>query len=300
MALFDARVSPAHHLDQAAHICLLRWLGWSPVNVERLPYAALVALCKQLHLEVPSGGLKPLAARTSRFHAQRAREHLGWRKYTAAVEHSLSEWLKSLAAEHDQGSVLLDGLLRHLYQQKIVRPGLSRLERLVVTTRTAVRAEIAKAINAQLTAEQKKQLDNLVIASTGETQLPLQRFKETPPKATGPQLLSVLKKIEAIRTIGLDKLDLSGVHPNRVKLLAQRAKRRENWTTARLRPEQRYPLLVCFLDQALPGLIDLAVQIHGEIIHRTFQQAEKKRNDAVLQRGRSLNNKVLAWFILSH
>lgn len=104
LTLLDPHAKPAHHLDQAAHICLLRWLGWSPVSVDRLPHAALVALCRQLHLQVPIGSLKPPAPRTSRLHAQRVREHLGWRKYTAEVERSLGEWLKSLAAEHDRSS----------------------------------------------------------------------------------------------------------------------------------------------------------------------------------------------------
>ena len=141
----------------------MRWLGWSPVRVDRLPHTALVALCRQLHVQVPTDGLEPPAPRTSRLHAQRAREHLGWRKYTAEAERSLGEWLKPLAVEHDRGSVLLDRLLRHLYQERIVRPGLSRLERLVETTRTAAREEIAAAINAQLTVEQKRQLDDLLV-----------------------------------------------------------------------------------------------------------------------------------------
>jgi hypothetical protein len=85
----DFRMKPSHRLDQAAHICLLRWLGWSPVGVDRLPARVLVVLCKQLDLEVPSGDLDPPPARTSRQHAQYAREHLGWRKYTAQLEPSL-------------------------------------------------------------------------------------------------------------------------------------------------------------------------------------------------------------------
>jgi hypothetical protein len=217
LALLDPYASANHHLDQAAHICLLRWLGWSPARVDRLPRAALVALCRQLHAQVPVDGLEPPAPRTSRLHAQRAREHLGWRKYTAEVGHSLGEWLKLLAAEHDRGAVLLEGLLRHLYQEQIVRPGLSRLERLVETTRTAVREEIAAAINAQLTIEQKMQLDNLLVVPASETRSPLQRLKETPPKSSRPHLLAVLDKVEATRAIGLDKLDLGQIHPNRIK-----------------------------------------------------------------------------------
>jgi len=86
LALLSPYANFDHHLDQAAHICLLRWLGWSPVRVDRLPYTALVALCRQLRVQPSTDGFKPPAARTSRLHAQRAREHLGWRKYTAGVE----------------------------------------------------------------------------------------------------------------------------------------------------------------------------------------------------------------------
>ena len=45
LGLVDPFSEPAHRLDQAAHICLWRWLGWSPVNVDRLPHTALIALC---------------------------------------------------------------------------------------------------------------------------------------------------------------------------------------------------------------------------------------------------------------
>jgi hypothetical protein len=228
LALLDPHAKPAHHLDQAAHVCLLRWLGWSPVRVDRLPHAALVALCRQLNLEVPIDGLKPPAPRTNRLHAQRVREHLGWRKYAAQVERSLGEWLRPLAEEHDRGTVLLDGLLRHLYQEQIARPGLSRLERLIETTCTAVRDEITAMVNAQLTTEQKRQLDDLLVVPVDEIHSPLQRLKETPPKASRPHVLATLAKVEAIRAIGLDDLDLGRVHPNRVKLLAQRTRRRTN------------------------------------------------------------------------
>jgi hypothetical protein len=260
LALFDPRVSPSHHLDQAAHICLLRWLGWSPVRVDRLPRTAFVALCEQLRIRVPDD-LEPPSPRTSRLHAQRAREYLGWHKYTDTLERSLGEWLKPLAEEYDRSSVLLDVLLRHLYQERVVRPGLTRLERLVEAVRVAVAKEIAQTINSQLTAEQKRQMDDLVVVPTGETRSPLQRFKETPSKASRPQLLAVLEKIESIRAIGLESIDLSSTHPNRVKLMALRARRRENWSTARLKPEHRYPLLTCFL--AHPAVVVVGFQPQG-------------------------------------
>jgi hypothetical protein len=76
MKLIDLRDGPEQRLDQAAHIGLLRWLGWSPVRVDRLPPVALLALCEQLQIRVPDD-LNPPAERTSRKHARLARGHLG-------------------------------------------------------------------------------------------------------------------------------------------------------------------------------------------------------------------------------
>ena len=140
--------------------------------------------------------------------------------------------------------MLLDAVLRHLYCEKIARPGLTVLERLVGSVRSAATDRVAQTINPQLTTEQKEQLDEMVVVPAGETRSHFQCLKETPSKASRPQLLAVLEKIESIRAIELESLDLSSVHPNRVKLMARRARRRENWSTARLRPEHRYPLLV--------------------------------------------------------
>src|ERR1035437_4657188 len=106
LALIDPRLNLVYRFDQAAHICLLRWLGWSPVRVDRLPELARVALTQQLEISVEY--LDPPAAWTSRLHADRARGHLGWHKYTESTERSLREWLEPLAEEHDYAHALFE------------------------------------------------------------------------------------------------------------------------------------------------------------------------------------------------
>ena len=64
LALIDPRLQPAFRFDQAAHICLLRWLGWSPVKVEHLPEVAQAVLRRQLG--IPVINWNPPADRTSR------------------------------------------------------------------------------------------------------------------------------------------------------------------------------------------------------------------------------------------
>lgn len=106
---------------------------------------------------------------------------------------------------------MFDALLQHLYREKIVRPGLSRLERLVATVRAAVNDEIAQTVSSQLSEKQKEQLDTLLVVPMGETLSPWQRLKEPPSGVSRNVLLDVLQKIESIRAFKLDALDLSKI-----------------------------------------------------------------------------------------
>jgi len=224
------------------------------------------------------------------------------KKYSSEMECTLTKWLMQLAEEQDQGSVLFHVLCGRLYQENVVRPGLAYLERLVESVRNSVRERIAQEVNSNLTLKQKNKLDELLIVQPGETMSHFQYFKETPKRASGNELIDVLEKIESIRSLDLPPLNLNEgiIHPNRVKLLARRAKQRTIWTTAQLRPQQRYPLLVCFLDQALHDYVDLAVTIYIETIKSIFQRAETKRDKETLERGKSLNDKVLILSRLAH
>ena len=302
LSIIDQRLKPSYRLDQAAHICILRWLGWSPVAIDRLPEKARIMLCQQLSLEINEVNSQPRAERTNRLHAENARNLLEWKKYSTEMERSLTEWLTPLAEEQDQGSVLFQALCGHLYQEKIVRPGIAFLERLVELVRNTIRDRITKEIISKLATEQKKKLDELLIVSPGETMSRFQYFKETPKRASGNELVDVLDKIVDIRSIGLPNLLTNEgiIHPNRVKLLARRAKQRTNWFAAHIRPQHRYLLMVCFLDQALHEYVDLAVTIYIETIKSIFQRAETKRDKETLERGKSLNDKVIILGRLAH
>ena len=295
LAAIDSREDAQYRLDQAAHFCVLRWLGWSPVTIHQLPEEATSILCQQLRLEPLVGIWQPPAERTSRIHAERARKLLGWSKYNDTAEQSLVVWLAELAEEQDQGSVLFEALCKHLYDLRIVRPGLARLERLVEVTRNTIRDRISVLINSHLSLLQKEKLDGLLVVQQGELLSPLQRLKETPKRASGNELLIVIERIAVIRSFGLTDLKLSdlGIHPNRIKVLARRAKQRTNWFAAQLRPAYRYLLLVCFLDQALHEYVDLAMLIYLETIHSIFQRATTKRDKEVLEQGQRMNDKVL-------
>ena len=295
-SIIDPRLEISFRFDQAAHICILRWLGWSPVAVDRLPEKAQMVLCQQLSFEISRLHLQPPSERSSRRHAENARVYLGWKKYSSEMEQSLIEWITPMAEGQDQGSVLFQALCSRLYQEQIVRPGLAYLERLVELVRNTVRERIAHEIISKMRQEQMNKLDELLVVQPGETTSRFQYFKATPKRASGNELIEVLERVEAIRGLCLPHIDLlneGSIHPNRVKILARRAKQRTNWDTARLLPQQRYLLLVCFFDQTLHDYVDLAVSIYVETIKSIFQRAETKRDKEIMERGKTLNDKVI-------
>lgn len=178
-------------------------------------------------------------------------------------------------------------------EEKIVRPGTSTLERLVTQVHEQAKDRVQNAVGAQLGEAQRQALDALLEVPSGQTASRLQWLKAPPPNATAKNLLEWLEKVEVCRSLGADRLDLTSLHPNRVKLLARRARRRSNLTIARADARERYALLACFLHESLRDLTDQAIEMHTQLIGRTFRRAEGKRDKEFARKGKTINEKVL-------
>ena len=282
----------AHRFGFALQICYLRWLGRFPDNVKAAPAATLQFLSDQLDL--PSEALSEYSEQTriARIHRERICQHLGYRDFSCYHEEAAA-WLLPLAREHDFARRLLDALIEHLRQEKIVRPGISTLERLVTQVRDQAQDEIQDAIEAQLSEIQQQSLDTLLQVPSGETFSRLQWLKAPPPKAMAKSLLEWLEKIEACRSLGIDQLDLTSLHPNRLKLLARRARRKSNSALAGMGASERHTLLACLLHENLHDLTDQAIEMHAQLIGRTFRRAAGRRDKEFAKKGKRINEKVL-------
>ena len=61
--------------------------------------------------------------------------YLGFRRFHPDDQDALQAWLLERALEHDKPTLLLHMACEHLKQQKLMRPGVTILERLVVAAR---------------------------------------------------------------------------------------------------------------------------------------------------------------------
>ena len=99
-------------------------------------------------------------------------------------------------------------------------------------------------------------LDGLLVpdASRAGTALDL-----APPPAVSNSPKAILRnieKLEFLKGAGVADWALDGLSPNRLKRLAQIARRATGQALQRMPEERRYPLLVAFLHQSLVDITD--------------------------------------------
>jgi len=195
-------------------------------------------------------------SQTRTAHLQDILAHLGFRKAHSNTLRSLKAWLVERALEHDRPTLLFQLACEKLRTDKIVRPGLTCLERLVVTARQQAQQETFRLLAPLLSGACKALLDSLLVpdASRGETAL---SWLRRPAVSNSPKaILHNLDKLGFLIRAGVTAWKLSDLSPNRLKRLAQIARRATGQAIQRMPEERRYPLLVAFLQQSLLDIVD--------------------------------------------
>ena len=129
------------------------------------------------------------------------------------------------ALEHDRPTLLLRLACEHLLGLRIERPGVTHLERLIAAARQRAQQETYRRLAPILTRDCKARLDGLltVDAATGRSNLAW--LQQSAATYTPPMILATLEKRACCRRWGVDRWDVSSLTPNRLKFLAQIARR---------------------------------------------------------------------------
>ena len=125
---------------------------------------------------------------------------------------TLSYWLLERALEHDKPSLLLQQLCEKLYQEKIVRPGITRLEKMVATARSQAQTETYKRVSPLLTPEHKKFLDDLLVIDETTNRTRHAWLIKGATSNTASAMLFCLDKLAFLRKQKIDQWNLSLLH----------------------------------------------------------------------------------------
>src|SRR5713226_2432571 len=167
------QTGPWNRLGFALQLCTLRYLGFVPEDLRSIPEFVVDFVAHQLALTSSELSLYGARPQTRTDHLNRILDYLRFTWFHQSHRRKLKSWLFNRALEHDSAPLLLNLACDWLRREKIVRPGLSRLERLVAETRKNAEEETYVQLQPLLSAQLRKLLDRLLVmdSSLGTTQL---------------------------------------------------------------------------------------------------------------------------------
>jgi TnpA family transposase len=284
--------SASNRLGFALQLAMLRFLGFCPDDLSTVPQTVVAFVAKQLNVDPGEIARYGRRGQTRTEHLRQIRRYLGFRKATARDLAQLELWLVDRALEHDRPTVLLRLACERLLGLRIERSGITQLERVIASSRRRAQQETYRRLDALLTKDCKARLDGLltVDADTGHSSLTW--LQQSAATYTPSVILATLKKRACCLEWGVDRWDLSSLTPNRLKFLAQVARRSTNQALQRMPEQRRYPILVAFLYQTLIDLTDEALDLFDRCLAEAYHRASRDLEDFRLSVARSTNEKV--------
>jgi TnpA family transposase len=285
----------ANRLGYALQLGAVRYLGFAPADLTTAPPAAVAWLAQQLG-ESAAALAEYTRAHTRTDHLREVQAYLGFRDAGAAEIESLAGWLRARALEHDKPTLLFQLACEKLRADKIIRPGVTRLERLVVAAREQAHADTFRRLAPLLTAEQCAALDHLLIPEAARGRTPLAWLQHGATRTTPRAIVQELEKLAFLRQLGADQWNLAGLAgltPNRLKFLAQLGKKATNQALQRTPPTRRYPILLAFLHQAVAEITDESLDLFDRCLAQSDARARHALDEFRRTVARATNEKVL-------
>lgn len=187
----------------------------------------------------------------------------------AKVEHFIFEQACRLEQTHALLSLVRD----YLRQQAILEPAESTLKRLIQQQRQKARDFIFEKIDACLTSEHKKQLDQL-LETQGKSYSELQRLKQAPARASANAIVKITEKLDTIKSTGILGIDLSWLNNNLQRWMNRHVRRSTVTRLRRLATQKRYALMVCFLKQHYLDMMDDLMRTYDKVLNQMYNRTQ--------------------------
>ncbi|NYT00241.1 MAG: Tn3 family transposase [Methanocellales archaeon] len=291
-----------NRLGFALQLGTLRYLGFCPDDFTAIPSPIVEYVANQLNINASIDFLKTYGnrAHTRTDHFQEVQNYLGYRKANSEDITTLSTWLLERALEHDKPTLLFQLVCDKLQIDKIVRPGITSLERMVITARQQAQEETYRRLNFLLTEERKTFLDKVLLPNKTTGRTPLFWLRHAATSNTPKSILGAIEKITFLQGGGVDHWDLSSINPNRRKSLAQLGRKSTNQALQRAIPQRRYPILITFLRQSLEDIIDEVVDLFDRCLADCYARSRRNWNEFRLSIAKTANEKLRIFREIGH
>jgi len=282
----------ANQVGVALQLGLLRYLGFCPDDLQDAPASAVASLARQLGVAPQLLSRYGTRAQTRTDHLGAVQRYLGFRDADMFDLQALESWLLERALEHDKPTLLFAQAAGKLQADKIVRPGITRLERLVAAARSEAWEETFRRATPLLTPERRAMLDGLLRPDLRTNQAPLIWLRLGATANTPPAIRQALTKLAFLNEREVATWPQELFTPNRRKFLAQLARRSTPQALQRTPDERRYPILLAFLQQSLVDITDEAVELFDRCVADVDRRAKRDLAEFRQRIARSTNVKI--------
>jgi len=277
-------------LGFAVLLCGLRYLGFFPNEIVTAPINVVSYLAEQIRCTPESLLTYGGRLRTRQDHQRAIMVYLNFRWFKEAETQKLFQWLSQRALENDRPSTLLQQASEWLYKQRIIRPGITTLEELVMSSRDGAHQLTYERIAQSLDTDLEKKLDQLLAPNPEIGSTPLSWLRRPAQEYRATDILQDLQKLDLVYRWAIDGWQLTRLPPARIQHLVQIARRSSNQALELKDEQERYPLLMAFMADSRERLTDEVLDLYDQRIVQIERdagrdlQAHRLRISEALQR----------------
>ena len=251
----------------------LRSLGFIPADLSTVPVEAVQVVANQLGLDAGLLGEYTPPDRTLRNHIAGVERHLGFRRCDHGDLKAAQDWLVQRAMEHDRPITLYSVLCDHLRAERLVRPALSTLERLIASARQVAYEETWTKLRPEFSADQLDEIDALLDFDAALGATPLVWLCQQAAAPVPDMVREQVVKLERLRQLGIAKGTVANLPANRVRHLARLGQRHTPQALRRLQPERRYQIVACTLADLTTSVTDEVLELFDSALGTTDRRA---------------------------
>ncbi len=280
----------------AVQLCAIRLYGRFLGGISDLSPQIINYINHQIDLPPSLSIQVPEREATFLQHRKNILNYLNFCKFDETTQAQLQAWLQQQADQGKLPAELLHKAEEYLLAERIVLPGKSTIERMVIHVCSQAHNQLFESIYDQLSPSLRNSIDQLLIVSEGDQGSYFQKLKEYPPSGNISSIKDYLKRYRTLSETGIDDFEARTVDPAFLEFLFKLAKRYSAKDLKRFKEHKKYALMSCFLLEIHKIILDHVVKMHEQFImdlcrqcknihekkHRALRKRQKKAIDTIL------------------
>ncbi|HEY6848641.1 MAG TPA: Tn3 family transposase [Terracidiphilus sp.] len=240
-----------HHnrLGFALQLSTVRYLGTFLEDPIAVPSSVLQFVSRQLAIHTTDGLERYRDGEQREEHVTKIRKHYGYGDIAKPrVGFRMTRWLYGVCwTGTERLGALFERATAWLLAHKILLPGVTTMERFVVSVRARVEARLYGLLSRGLTAQQKEQLQRLLLVPDGDRVSVLDQIRSGPTRISGPAIRAAIDRLNAVRALGISIPMKARIPSSRIASLARFANRAKAQAISRMPELRRLATLVAFV-----------------------------------------------------